>query len=119
LQNTLKNLASEGFPNADTSFVFLKKDTSDKTRRRKTVAQNYEVLLFIGDNLTDFSQLYAHRGPDLGFSHVDENKDEFGARFFMLPNPMYGEWEGAIYGNDFSLSAMEKRKRRKQGLKGY
>lgn len=119
LTSTLKNLHVEGFPNADSAHVFLKKETSDKTARRNRVLDEYEVLLFIGDNLTDFSQAFAHRGDDLGFNLVDEHKNDFGSRFIILPNPMYGEWEGAIYSNDYSLSPLEKRKKRKQVLTGF
>lgn len=47
-----------------------------------------EILAFVGDNIRDFpgmSQAATQRGPE-AFS-------EFGVRFFVLPNPMYGSWE--------------------------
>lgn len=42
------------------------------------------VLVWIGDNIRDFPLLTQH-SPDLS---------AFGQRYFMLPNPMYGSWEG-------------------------
>ncbi|MGE4289495.1 MAG: 5'-nucleotidase, lipoprotein e(P4) family [Salinivirgaceae bacterium] len=121
LEITLENLKSEGFPNADSIFVFLRPmdKSGDKTERRSFVNNTYNVLLYIGDNLTDFSQVYGERGADLGFSLVDSTKNLFGEDYIILPNPMYGEWEGALYGNDYSLSPEQKRNLRKQLLDGY
>ncbi len=46
-----------------------------------------KVVVYVGDNIQDF--------PDLGQdAKRDEAKlGEFGGRFVMLPNPMYGSWE--------------------------
>jgi hypothetical protein len=38
---------------------------------------------------------------------------QFGKRFIILPNAMYGNWESAIYGNDFKLIEAEKAAKRK------
>jgi 5'-nucleotidase (lipoprotein e(P4) family) len=121
LAGTLENLKKEGFPNADSAFVLLRPmdKSGDKTERRNKIAESYEVLLFIGDNLTDFSEDYAERDADLGFALVDSTKALLGNKYIILPNPMYGEWEGAIYGNDYSKSAAEKRALRKDVLDGY
>lgn len=46
-----------------------------------------EVVAFIGDNILDFPDLsQAIKGQG------DSAYGEFGLRFFMLPNPMYGSW---------------------------
>lgn len=120
LENTINNLISAGFPNADPHFVYLREmgKSGDKTERRATVMEKYEVLLYIGDNLTDFNQLFGDRDTDLGFDIVDSYKDGFGDKFIILPNPMYGEWEGAIYGNDYTLTPEKKRALRKEILDG-
>jgi 5'-nucleotidase (lipoprotein e(P4) family) len=45
------------------------------------------VVAFVGDNITDFPALsQAIKGQDSAFT-------DFGTRFFVLPNPMYGSWE--------------------------
>lgn len=121
LESTINNLIELGFPNADPHFVYLRgmDKSNDKTERRNRVMEKYEVLLFIGDQLTDLNKIFANRGTDLGFEPVDSYKDGFGDKFIILPNPMYGEWEGAIYGNDYTLSAGKKRALRKKILKGY
>jgi 5'-nucleotidase (lipoprotein e(P4) family) len=69
---------------------------SDKGPRFEAVAAGttraglppLEVVAFVGDNIRDFpeqSQMLRTRG--------EEAFNEFGARFFVLPNPMYGSWE--------------------------
>ena len=47
-----------------------------------------DVVAFVGDNILDFPKLTqaVRQGGTSGFS-------EFGVRFFLLPNPMYGSWE--------------------------
>jgi len=87
--------------------------------RRITVIETYDVLLYVGDNLTDFSQIFAERGADLGFQVVDSLRDLFGDNYIILPNPTYGEWEGAIYGNNYKQTPEKKRALRKRVLKGY
>jgi predicted secreted acid phosphatase len=47
-----------------------------------------DIVAFVGDNILDFPQLsqaIKTRG-EAAFS-------EFGVRFFLVPNPMYGSWQ--------------------------
>lgn len=115
-ESTLENLKSLEIPQADSARLMLRTSSSDKTERRNAVTEQYQVLLYIGDNLTDYSEEYASRGADLGKQHVLNNKEELLKNFIMLPNPMYGEWEAAIYDNDFSKSDEEKLKARREIL---
>ncbi len=119
LGSTINNLKKFDFPNADSAHVFLRKDKSDKTDRRSKVEENHVIIMLMGDNLTDFSADFGDRDDDLGFDAVDEQRADFGARFFILPNPMYGEWEKAIYNNNYGLPNEEKDIKRKERLKGY
>jgi predicted secreted acid phosphatase len=50
---------------------------------------------------------------------ADRYKEEFGKRFIMLPNAMYGNWESAMYGYNFKLTEAEKIEKRKSLLKDY
>lgn len=113
---TLKNLKKENFPNATEEFVMLKSETSDKTARRNKVLENHTVLVYVGDNLTDYSEVFADRDKSMGKDLVDQQKDELLSNFVMLPNPMYGEWEGAIYDNNYGLSNEIKLKKRSEAL---
>jgi 5'-nucleotidase (lipoprotein e(P4) family) len=69
---------------------------SDKTPRFESVARGttpaglppLEILAFLGDNIRDFPE----GSQDLRTAS-DEALAGFGARFFVVPNPMYGSWE--------------------------
>jgi 5'-nucleotidase (lipoprotein e(P4) family) len=89
---TIINLREKGFPFADSVHVILKKESRSKEIRRKYIAEKYDILLLIGDNLADFDSVFENRSDDLGFGAVKNKKDEFGNRFIVLPDPMYGPW---------------------------
>jgi 5'-nucleotidase (lipoprotein e(P4) family) len=89
---TIENMAAWGFVNADTTHMLLKETTSSKAERRALIENDYEIILLIGDNLADLGSVYEKRGPDHGFEAVDADRNLFGTRYIMLPNPMYGDW---------------------------
>ena len=72
------------------------KAPSDKNPRFEAVAMGktpagptpLDVVAFVGDNILDFPGLTqaAHQGGERAVP-------EFGVRFFLVPNPMYGSWE--------------------------
>ncbi|MEA2105482.1 MAG: 5'-nucleotidase, lipoprotein e(P4) family [Bacteroidota bacterium] len=116
---TLKNLQKENFAFADSMHLLLKTNTSSKKLRRQIVANNYEIILLIGDNLGDFSEIFEERSNNFGFNVVKKNKDLFGEKFIVLPNPMYGAWEKPILKSEKKLSDKEKIVLRKKALNGY
>jgi 5'-nucleotidase (lipoprotein e(P4) family) len=69
---------------------------SDKSARFEAIVRGttpaglppLEVVAVLGDNIRDFPGL----GQELG-DREDEAFADFGTRFFILPNPMYGSWE--------------------------
>lgn len=93
MEQTIVNLKAAGFPNASDEFILLKEDTSDKTARRDAVSQNYTIALLVGDNLGDFDHLYDNRTDGNAHKVVEDQKNLFGNKFIILPNPMYGSWE--------------------------
>jgi len=65
-----------------------------KVARRQKVSENYEIVLLAGDNLGDLyddAENFSER-EQLMFSH----KDDFGKKFLVLPNAMYGTWVSSI-----------------------
>lgn len=97
LEATLVNLNKLNFPFADEAHVMLKKETSSKDARREVIGENYNILLLIGDNLGDFDGIFDDRTKEYGKVAIREMKEEFGSRFIMLPNPMYGSWERGAF----------------------
>ena len=98
---TIRNLKSLGLPFDDSLNSLIMRedeDVRDKTKRRKNIAENYRIVLLLGDQLTDFistKEAYVY--------HSDRKKlankysDMWGSKWFMITNPTYGRWELSIY----------------------
>jgi len=115
-QQTLENLKKVDFPFADNDHLYLRTDESSKEARRKKISETKAITMLIGDNLNDFANVFEKKSVTERFILVDEMKTEFGSRFIVLPNAMYGAWEGALYDYDYSVSAKEKDNKRLQNL---
>jgi len=116
--NTIANLQKQGCPMADSSHVMPKIDDSNKEKRRQKVAADHTVVLLIGDNLNDHAEVFYKKSAKERCDTVDQLRKNFGTKFIVLPNPMYGDWEGALY--DYQkLKANEKKKIRMESLRGY
>ena len=121
-EGTVINLRKAGFPRVNNETVLVKPDQGegDKEVRRKAVAARYRIVLLMGDNLNDFADIFEKsKTVDSRRQATDLNKSEFGRRFIVLPNPMYGDWEGAIYDYNYRRSDEEKSALRKKVLRGY
>lgn len=118
-QPTLKNLQDLSFPFSDNDHLFMRTDESSKKTRRETVSEKHKIILLIGDNLNDFSEVFEKKSITDRFELVDKLKEDFGNRFIVLPNAVYGEWGGAIYDYDFSKTADEKFELRHNHLQSF
>ncbi|MBC7555986.1 MAG: 5'-nucleotidase, lipoprotein e(P4) family [Chryseobacterium sp.] len=116
---TLKNLQNLGFPFADEAHIMTKTTTSDKEARRLEVLKNYEVIIYMGDNLADFSKIFNKKPQSERNELVDQNSNQFGKRFIMLPNSGYGDWEPALPGFNYQLTPSEKDKVILKNVRGY
>jgi len=103
-EGTIQNLLKFDFPQADTAHVLCKEGNNSKQNRREMVAENYEIVLLIGDNLIDFSEVFKNRSVAERFEMAENYKAEFGKKFIMLPNAMHGEWLKALIDYDRSQS---------------
>lgn len=96
-QATIDNLKSAGFTDVSAENVILRTAESGKENRRKAISAKYRIVLLMGDNLDDFSDVFERKSVNDRFAEVDKVKDIWGKRFIALPNAMYGTWENAIY----------------------
>lgn len=119
LEWTLANLEKLGFAFVKPENFLLKEETSGKEPRREKVAEKYEIILLLGDNLNDFSDVFEERGDDWGLAVVEKFRNEFGRRFIVFPNPMYGEWEKNVYDNRRGLEERERFKLRRKKVLSY
>ncbi|GEM_PF-69982 len=100
---TYSSMRKMGFPMADEKHVFIRETgmASSKESRRANIEKDYKVVLVLGDNLEDFADLFpVKQGNDVRRNAVDDIRDEWGRRFIMFPNAVYGDWEKAIYRYD-------------------
>ncbi len=116
---TMQNLKKLGFPQVKPDHLLLRTTTSSKEARRQAIQKTHTILLLFGDNLNDFAQIFEHQSIADRFKAVDQLKEEFGNRFIVLPNAMYGEWEGAIYNYQWRADPKTKRQMRLKALKPF
>lgn len=120
---TAKNLRLRGFPiESDAQILAASTPTGHcesagygKNCRRQWVANHARVLLMAGDSLGDFVQA-EHNTLDAQRKAVEPYVNWLGQRWFLLPNPSYGNWYSAPYGDDESLPFAQKRRLKQQAL---
>ena len=91
-KSTLDNLRKFNFPNVDSAHYLPSVKTYDKDPRRALVAKTHEILLFAGDNLSDFSNFFYEKGEGV-HDRVNSEQSLFGTKFIVLPNTIYGSWK--------------------------
>jgi 5'-nucleotidase (lipoprotein e(P4) family) len=119
---TAANLKKLGFPDVSDETLLVRTDarTSSKEARRQSVSAKFRIVLLMGDNLNDFADVFQQSKTVADrLAAVERNKAQFGTRFIVLPNVMYGDWESALYDYNFKLSEEEKAAKRKSQLKTY
>jgi 5'-nucleotidase (lipoprotein e(P4) family) len=113
---TIDNLRKAGFPVAsEAQFLGLGAVVdgcvakgSDKGCRRRLVGRTHRVLMQLGDQLGDFTDIVANT-PSGREQAVRPYLSWVGERWFVLPNPSYGSWEPALFNNDWRAPATERR----------
>lgn len=119
---TAANLKKLGFPDVSDQTLLVRTDpkTSSKEARRQGVSAKFRIVLLMGDNLNDFADIFQQSKTVADrLAAVEMNKSQFGTRFIVLPNVMYGDWESAIYDYNFKLTDEEKAAKRKSQLRTY
>ncbi len=120
LNETIENLKASGFPEADKQHVLLKTNSSEKQPRRDMVLKNHNVVMLLGDNLSDFLSVFRSNSISKRGELVDYLRADFGKKFIVLPNPMYGDWENhGIYTGRYNWSEVAKDSIRRSKLISY
>ncbi len=96
---TRRNLQACGFPldaGDGTSTLLMREPgtSTSKQARRDRVAADYDVVLLVGDDLGDF--LEPAPSPVERRAQVRAHAADWGRRWFLVPNPMYGSWQRAL-----------------------
>ena len=119
LESTVNNLKKLGFPNVSKSTVLLRSDSRSKSERRNSISSRHEVIMLIGDNLSDFNDEFEVKISEERINYTNQMKDNFGTKLIVLPNPNYGDWESnGLFGGE-SFDNIEKDSIRKSNIKSY
>lgn len=103
-QATLVNLQKLDIASASEKHLLLRSSESSKEIRRQEVLQNYQIVMLFGDNLADFSQVFdGEKSTAARQALTDSLQSEFGNRFIVFPNAMYGDWLNAVIDYNFDL----------------
>lgn len=117
LEPTIQNLQRLELPFADPAHVLLRQGGfSNKYERRYMVKQQFQVVLLVGDQMTDFHQEPFTEQDDIDEGYVTPLLDSAQNFFVLLPNPMYGTFESNLYDGKKGLSDEAKVKIRRQAL---
>ena len=99
---TRNNIKALGLPLDNDRDVLLMKNekgwASDKTSRRDLIKKDFRVIQIFGDQLDDFIPMEeTATSVDSRKALIDKYASMWGEKWYMLINPMYGEWEEALY----------------------
>ena len=75
------------------------------------------IVMLVGDNLNDFNDNFSGKSIADRKAEVDRERAAFGSEYIVIPNPMYGDWESAVYENK-PLSDADRRAKRHDALRG-
>lgn len=105
------NLEAAGLPFADDEHATFERETSDKEPKQQEIAEKFEVVAYLGDNLNDFQRRYYVESVTERAELAAEDADEFGRKFILFPNPTDGHWVKAIFGDSEPADSPEYRER--------
>lgn len=117
--DTAKNLQAVGFPDVSDETLMVRSSDSNKEPRRQQIRAKYRVAILLGDNLNDLDKAFDKKTVIDRMKAVEAEKEKFGGEYIVLPNPMYGDWEGAIYQFNFAQPDDVKYKLRRDALTSF
>ena len=108
---TIKNIQTALDSDVTAKEVLCKREKpewgSDKTSRRKFISKKYRILLLVGDDYNDFAFL-GKVSPEERIKKAETQKMFWGEKWFIICNPLYGNWEKSLYDYNYILSDEEK-----------
>lgn len=94
----LGNIKAMGFPYADEEHLTVLMDTSNKEAVQTKIGEKYNIAAYLGDNLNDFRRIYYVKDIEERAKLVAEDKNLYGNKYIIFPNPTDGHWVRAIFG---------------------
>ena len=89
---TKANLISAGFPFDEETIMLLRDEDGNKESRRQQLS-NYNIVLLLGDNLSDFNERFYKESNESRIEGVNLLHERFADQYILFPNLIYGTWE--------------------------
>ncbi|MGW9413343.1 5'-nucleotidase, lipoprotein e(P4) family [Arthrobacter cupressi] len=105
------NLRHAGLAFADDAHAVFQRESSNKEPAQQAIADKYEVIAYLGDNLNDFRRRYYVKSVEERRTLATEDADRFGRDFILFPNNTDGHWMRAIFGTSEPADTPEYRAR--------
>jgi 5'-nucleotidase (lipoprotein e(P4) family) len=105
----LANLRKNNLPFADEKHLTVYRDSSNKEPRQTEIAQAFNVVVMLGDNLNDFKRKYYVADVQQRKHLMAEDQQQFGRKFILFPNPTDGHWLKAVFGDSEPPATPENR----------
>jgi len=93
------NLQAAGFPYVDEQHLTVLRESSNKETVQRGIMEDNEVVVLLGDSLNDFRRKYYSTDVEERLRLMEEDRDQYGRRFVLFPNPTDGHWIRAIFGD--------------------
>lgn len=105
----LAHLRHLDFPLDSEANLFVFRETSDKTPARRKIGETHDIALMLGDNLNDYRRDYYVADVDERRALMERDREDWGTKFVLLPNPTDGHWVRAIFGDSEPLPSDDNR----------
>jgi len=105
------NLQHAGLAFADDEHAVFQRESSNKEAAQQAIAEEYEVVAYLGDNLNDFRRRYYVKSVVERRTLANEDAEHFGRDFILFPNNTDGHWVRAIFGESEPADTPEYRAR--------
>ena len=118
-KNNLEQLGFTFSENIDQLLMRYEEEGWDRNKnsRIQRIAENYRIVMIIGDNLGDFVGAEENNLSVIERNDIFKKYDSHWGNFwFMLPNPVYGDWEGALIDFNYNLSQQDELSKKFQSL---
>lgn len=88
----IQNMKNLNFPQIDDKHVLCKTEAGGKEARFERIESQYNVILYLGDTAHDFPTGSYHKSMSERNKITDDNRQFYGVKYIVLPNPVYGDW---------------------------
>jgi len=112
------NLRHAGLAFADDDHAVFQRESSNKEPAQQAIADKYQVIAFLGDNLNDFRRRYYVKSVQERRALAAEDAERFGRDFILFPNNTDGHWIRAVFGTSEPADSPEYRARMLMAAQG-